>query len=298
MSRYIATRAIRGANALVMEAETMLHQALAEKGPDTPVAFPNTAYYLPVIYSLICLKVETLEDIKKPLDFARGLLPPHVRTLLLSATVGNAVEFTGWLRKNHQRRLELIQSDDRKVPLTFHWVPDKLLGEQLEEMASGGIDGILEFASRVGSAVALKILAEKILHKTEHQGVITGIADLNDESDRRGMRIVITLKKDAHGQVVLNQLYKHTYLQSTFGVNNLALVVWALLSAEDDFSAAIGEAVAAGWDTDCNGATVGALWALQEKPIPEAWTAPWQGLVRVSLAGEGEIGAGPYQAVG
>jgi DNA gyrase subunit A len=56
------------------------------------------------------------------------------------------------------------------------------------------------------------------------EGVITGIADLNDESDRRGMRIVITLKKDAHGQVVLNQLYKHTYLQSTFGVNNLALV--------------------------------------------------------------------------
>jgi DNA gyrase subunit A len=56
------------------------------------------------------------------------------------------------------------------------------------------------------------------------EGVITGIADLNDESDRRGMRIVITLKKDAHGQVILNQLYKHTYLQSTFGVNNLALV--------------------------------------------------------------------------
>jgi DNA gyrase subunit A len=56
------------------------------------------------------------------------------------------------------------------------------------------------------------------------EGVITGIADLNDESDRRGMRIVITLKKDATGQVVLNQLYKHTYMQSTFGVNNLALV--------------------------------------------------------------------------
>jgi len=56
------------------------------------------------------------------------------------------------------------------------------------------------------------------------EGVISGIADLNDESDRRGMRIVITMKKDAHGQVILNQLYKHTLLQSTFGVNNLALV--------------------------------------------------------------------------
>ena len=49
MSRYIATRAIRGANALVTEADLMLKRALVEKGPDTPVAFPNTAYYLPVI---------------------------------------------------------------------------------------------------------------------------------------------------------------------------------------------------------------------------------------------------------
>jgi hypothetical protein len=49
MSRYIATRAIRGANALVTEAEVMLNKALAEKGADTPVSFPNTAYYLPTI---------------------------------------------------------------------------------------------------------------------------------------------------------------------------------------------------------------------------------------------------------
>ena len=41
MSRYIATRAIRGANALVTEAELMLNQALKEKGPDTPVSFPK-----------------------------------------------------------------------------------------------------------------------------------------------------------------------------------------------------------------------------------------------------------------
>ncbi len=56
------------------------------------------------------------------------------------------------------------------------------------------------------------------------EGVLTGIADLADESDRKGMRIVVTLKRDAPGQVVLNRLYKHTAMQSTFGVNNLALV--------------------------------------------------------------------------
>jgi DNA gyrase subunit A len=53
---------------------------------------------------------------------------------------------------------------------------------------------------------------------------IDGISDLRDESDRDGMRIVIELKRDAIPRVVLNQLYKHTAMQATFGVINLALV--------------------------------------------------------------------------
>ena len=56
-------------------------------------------------------------------------------------------------------------------------------------------------------------------------GKVAGIADINDESsDRIGMRIVITLKRDAVAKVVLNNLYKHTSLQTTFGVNMLAIV--------------------------------------------------------------------------
>lgn len=54
--------------------------------------------------------------------------------------------------------------------------------------------------------------------------VIDGISDLRDESDKEGIRIVIELKKDFEPQVVLNNLYKHTALQSTFGINMLALV--------------------------------------------------------------------------
>lgn len=53
---------------------------------------------------------------------------------------------------------------------------------------------------------------------------IEGISDLRDESDRTGMRIVYELKKDAIGNVVLNNLFKYTQLQSSFGVNNVALV--------------------------------------------------------------------------
>lgn len=73
-------------------------------------------------------------------EFTLSLLPKHVRLLLLSATVGNAVDFLGWLRNSQQRRLELVQSSDRKVPLSFQWVPDKLLNEHLEEIAQGDAD--------------------------------------------------------------------------------------------------------------------------------------------------------------
>ncbi|MCW2246551.1 DNA gyrase subunit A [Azospirillum fermentarium] len=53
--------------------------------------------------------------------------------------------------------------------------------------------------------------------------IVEGIADLRDESDRDGVRVVIELKRDAVPDVVLNQLYRHTQLQTTFGVNTLAL---------------------------------------------------------------------------
>ncbi|MCJ7626583.1 MAG: acetyl-CoA decarbonylase/synthase complex subunit alpha/beta [Anaerolineaceae bacterium] len=76
MSRYIATRAIRGAGALVTEAEMMLQKALAEKGSGTPVAFPNTAYYLPVIYGLTGQQAKTLGDLETALKKARSFLHP------------------------------------------------------------------------------------------------------------------------------------------------------------------------------------------------------------------------------
>ena len=57
-----------------------------------------------------------------------------------------------------------------------------------------------------------------------HEKKITEISDLRDESDRHGMRLVIELKRDAIPKVVLNKLYKHTPMQTTFGVNMVALV--------------------------------------------------------------------------
>ena len=57
MSRYIAKAAIRGANLIVNEAEQMLEAAIADLGPDTPVAFTNTAYFLPVTLGFTGMEV-------------------------------------------------------------------------------------------------------------------------------------------------------------------------------------------------------------------------------------------------
>ncbi|MGQ0635634.1 MAG: DEAD/DEAH box helicase [Planctomycetaceae bacterium] len=73
-------------------------------------------------------------------EFTLSLLPPHVRLLLLSATVGNSREFLDWLHRCHGRRLELVQSTERKVPLRYQWTPDLLLNELLEQMAAGEAD--------------------------------------------------------------------------------------------------------------------------------------------------------------
>jgi ADP-ribosylglycohydrolase len=86
---------------------------------------------------------------------------------------------------------------------------------------------------------------------------------------------------------VLHDTYGH--LSPVHSLNNLALVVWALLSHEDDFGAAVGEAVAAGWDTDCNAATVGGLWGISGREVPPSWTEPWMPRVAVGLAGHSEL---------
>jgi DNA gyrase subunit A len=77
---------------------------------------------------------------------------------------------------------------------------------------------ISEIPYQVNKSVLLERIAELVRAKD-----IEGIADLRDESDRDGMRIVVELKRDATGEVVLNQLYRFTNLQTSFGINMLAL---------------------------------------------------------------------------
>ncbi|MCG1011826.1 DNA gyrase subunit A [Tepidanaerobacter sp. GT38] len=78
---------------------------------------------------------------------------------------------------------------------------------------------VTEIPYMVNKARMLEKIAELVRDKK-----IEGISDLRDESDRSGIRVVIDLKRDANARVILNQLYKHTQMQSTFGAIMLALV--------------------------------------------------------------------------
>ncbi len=88
------------------------------------------------------------------------------------------------------------------------------------ESGKGGKESIIitEIPYQVNKATLLESIAGLVRDKR-----LEGIADLRDESDKEGLRVVVDLKRDANGQVVLNQLFKHTQLETTFGVILLAL---------------------------------------------------------------------------
>ncbi|MFA1819623.1 DNA gyrase subunit A [Virgibacillus oceani] len=90
----------------------------------------------------------------------------------------------------------------------------------IEEKANGKATIIAtELPYQVNKAKLIEKIADLVREKR-----IDGITDLRDESDRNGMRVVIELRRDVNPNVVLNNLYKHTAFQTTFGVNLLALV--------------------------------------------------------------------------
>lgn len=119
------------ARVLVVVAEILLNRLLQPE-----------AFNFENVSAVVMDEFHSFADMERGIvwEFTLSLLPRHVRLLLLSATVGNGVEFLSWLRNRDKRNLELVQSTERKVPLSFRWVGDKLLNELLEEMAQGDAD--------------------------------------------------------------------------------------------------------------------------------------------------------------
>ena len=92
MSKIIASAAIRGAHKIAKQAEEKLAQVIKEKGEDCPVAFPNTGYYIPIIYSMTGIAVEKLGDFEEVMQQVRELLPPLVDDDLWIPYLGPALD--------------------------------------------------------------------------------------------------------------------------------------------------------------------------------------------------------------
>src|SRR6516162_10162555 len=119
------------ARILVVVAEILLNRLLHPEGFD----FENVS-------AVVMDEFHTFADYERGIvwELSLSMLPKHIRLLLLSATVGNAAEFVNWLDRCHGRKLALVEGKERRVPLTYVWVPDQLLNEQLVLMVKGDGD--------------------------------------------------------------------------------------------------------------------------------------------------------------
>ena len=140
----------------------------------------------------------------------------------------------------------------------------------------------------VWGAVFVAALGAALATEPADKAVETALSFIPGNSrSHAAVRLGLDLVGNPDGGAAIRTHYAD--LSPVHTINNLAIVVWALMSNLNDFTGAIGSAVAAGLDTDCNGATVGALWGLQGGDIPEHWTAPWQNRVGLTLAGYDEV---------
>ena len=171
MSRLVAFAAIQGGYKVVSQAEGAYRKALDTYDASTEVGFPNTGYFLPVIYSLFGIKVETLEDIQEPLDIARGLLPPHIKNKnwlpflgpLLDAGMAGIISYEIIEALRYLNDPDFyIHAEDPDIDAGKLWVgaaDDTVLRKRGVEFVDGSAPG---FAAIVGSAPT-KEIAQMIL---------------------------------------------------------------------------------------------------------------------------------------
>jgi len=163
VSKLIATSAIDGAAAWVARAEANLAEAISAKGPDCPVAFPSTAYYLPIIHSLTGAKVRKLEDMRAALARAKGLLPARPSPTTWLPYLGSTLD-AGVASLFACEIIEACKYAVGPSPVEGIWLGaanDVILRERGVEFVDGSAPG---FAAITGAApsneIAVKIARE------------------------------------------------------------------------------------------------------------------------------------------
>ena len=155
MSKIIASAAIRGAHKIAKQAEDYLQQAVKAKGGDCPVAFPNTGYYVPIIYSMTGLAVEKLSDFEDVMQRIKELLPPLVDDDLWLPYLGPALD-AGMATLFAEEIIEACKYLIGPNPVDDLWLgaaDDVILRERGIQFVDGTAPG---FAAVVGAAPDVK----------------------------------------------------------------------------------------------------------------------------------------------
>ncbi len=159
MSRIIATAAIRGAHSIVKQAEEKLREAIESKGKDAKVEYPDTGYYLPIIYSATAFEVKTLEDCEEALGYARALLPPIPEEKVFLPYLGWALD-AGMATLYAEEIIEACKYLIGPNPVDGIWLgaaTDVILRERGIEFVDGTAPG---FAAVVGAAPTNEIAVQ------------------------------------------------------------------------------------------------------------------------------------------
>ncbi|MFC1982104.1 acetyl-CoA decarbonylase/synthase complex subunit alpha/beta, partial [Chloroflexota bacterium] len=167
MSKIIASAAIRGAHKIAEQAENKWQQAMDKWGANEPVGFPNTAYYLPVIYGILGMKVEKLGDMEAVLKKCKELLPPPVKEvhplpyLAPALDAGMVTFFAGEIieavRYLEEPDFYTKQEDITDSNIWLGAADDVILRKRGVEFVDGTAPG---FAAILGAAPTSKIAAQ------------------------------------------------------------------------------------------------------------------------------------------
>ena len=159
MSKIIASAVIRGAQRIAGQAEDILRQAIKEKGRDCHVEFPNTGYYIPIIYSMTGRAVEKLADFEDMMREIKGLLPPPVDDELWLPYLGQALD-AGMATLFAEEIIEACKYLIGPNPVNGIWLgaaDDCVLRERGIQFVDGTAPG---FAAIVGAAPDVETAVE------------------------------------------------------------------------------------------------------------------------------------------
>lgn len=212
MSRIIAAAAIKGAHKEVAAAEQKLKEAMESAGATAKVEFPNTAYYLPIIYGMTGVAVQKLEDMNKVLDICKGLLPPVPKQdrwlpyLGHTLDAGMATLFAG----------EIIEGCKYTVgpnPVSDPWLgaaDDVIMRERGVEFVDGSAPGFCALVGKASSAdMAEKILLD-LLEKNLYvwmSGDSPDGSSITDQFIEKGRQIGWDTRTVPYGQEISAAVY-------------------------------------------------------------------------------------------